>query len=64
MPSDRNARPSDGDGVRDQVKQELADCLIDEMGEQSFPASDPPAWGAVFSRLDKTKGDAVPVPPA
>jgi hypothetical protein len=65
MPSDRrDAQPGDGDRVRDQVEQQLADCLIDEMGEQSFPASDPPAWGAVFSRLEQTRRDAAPVPPA
>lgn len=28
------------------------ETLIDQMGEQSFPASDPPAWGVVRARLE------------
>jgi hypothetical protein len=36
----------------------MIDRLIDEMGAQSFPASDPPAWGTVSSRLDQTRRDA------
>jgi hypothetical protein len=26
--------------------------MIDRMGDQSFPASDPPAWGVIRARLD------------
>jgi hypothetical protein len=29
------------------------EALIDEIGAQSFPASDPPAWGVVSARLDE-----------
>jgi hypothetical protein len=29
------------------------EILIDEMTEQSFPASDPPAWGIVSSRFEQ-----------
>ncbi len=31
--------------------QQTIEMLIDEIGAQSFPASDPPAWGTVTSRL-------------
>ena len=62
MPSHgTDARLHDADRVSDQAQRQLADCLIDEMGEQSFPASDPPAWGGVSARLDRTKPDAAPV---
>jgi hypothetical protein len=33
----------------------MIDSLIDDMGAQSFPASDPPAWGTVSSRVEETK---------
>jgi CBS domain-containing protein len=41
-------------GVREvnEAAEEMIEMLIDEMGRQSFPASDPPAWGAVSSRRD------------
>lgn len=38
--------------------QQTFDSLIDEMGAESFPASDPPAWGVVSSRLDQAKREA------
>jgi hypothetical protein len=39
-------------------RRQMIDLLIDELGEQSFPASDPPAWGSVSSRLEQAKQDA------
>jgi hypothetical protein len=40
------------------ARQQMIDRLIDEMGAQSFPASDPPAWGTVSSRLDQARREA------
>ena len=40
--------------------------LIDEIVSQSFPASDPPAWGAVAARLralEASAPGAVPIVP-
>ncbi len=45
----------------DWEERQMIDCLIDDMGAQSFPASDPPAWGAVSSRLEETKRTFAPV---
>ncbi len=33
---------------------EAIERLIDEIGAQSFPASDPPAWGVVAARLEES----------
>lgn len=55
--SERNAWLRGRDGETNRGQQTI-DMLIDEMGEQSFPASDPPAWGAVSSRLDQARRGA------
>jgi hypothetical protein len=39
---------------------EGVETLIDQMGEQSFPASDPPAWGVVRARLDLARKNPAP----
>ncbi len=49
-----------GDRETNQTRQQTIDLLIDELGTQSFPASDPPAWGSVSSRLEQARRDAGP----
>ena len=36
-------------------ERQIIDSLIDDMGAQSFPASDPPAWDTVSSRLEEIR---------
>ncbi len=48
--------PHTGD---DQDLEEV-ETLIDQMGEQSFLASDPPAWGVVRVRLDLARENSHP----
>jgi hypothetical protein len=55
--SDRKP-PRRGGRETNPARQQTVDRLIDEMGAQSFPASDPPAWGTVSSRLDQANRDA------
>jgi hypothetical protein len=44
-----------GEKESTEARRRKIDLLIDELGKQSFPASDPPAWGSVSSRLDQTR---------
>jgi len=34
------------------------ELLIDDIVDDSFPASDPPAWGVAASRLERARRDA------
>ena len=49
------------------VRRRNIERLIDEIVEQSFPASDPPAWGVVSALLeqgdDGSGGRRAPGPP-
>jgi hypothetical protein len=39
--------------ARDLACQQSVESLIDDMAEQSFPASDPPSWGVASSRCEQ-----------
>jgi hypothetical protein len=43
-----------------QTERQAIETLIDDIGAQSFPASDPPAWGVVASRLEEALGSSRP----
>lgn len=59
MKRDKRNRPlPEGDNEANQARQQTIDMLIDEIGAESFPASDPPAWGVVISRLDQGRPGA------
>ena len=35
--------------------REAVESLIDQIGNQSFPASDPPSWGVISARLGESQ---------
>ena len=55
--SEREPPPRGGSDTN-AAGQQTIDGLIDEMGAQSFPASDPPAWESVSARLNQARPDA------
>ena len=54
----RDPPPRPGNPGINQASQQAIDIMIDEIGEQSFPASDPPAWGTLSLRLDQASSGA------
>jgi hypothetical protein len=36
-------------------ERSASEALMDEILEETFPASDPPAWGSVAARVDSSR---------
>jgi hypothetical protein len=53
---DKTGARDGGGNVEANQNRGAVELLIDEIGSQSFPASDPPAWGVVSSRLEEVSG--------
>ena len=48
-------RPKPGVGVAPEPTRSDVEQLIDHIVEDTFPASDPPAWGVAASRLARSR---------
>lgn len=54
------ALPDEGHEPSHLTRRQKVEALIDDMGAQSFPASDPPTWGVAASRLERAETDSGP----
>jgi hypothetical protein len=52
--ADPTPRQSDGEPAP-QGSRSAVERLIDEIVDDTFPASDPPAWGVAASRLERSR---------
>jgi len=48
-----SSHPAQDCRARDSACRQSVEILIDGMTEQSFPASDPPAWGIASARCEQ-----------
>ena len=63
MSDSKQERPRGDDReITQETSRRRVEELIDEIVEDSFPASDPPAWGVAASRLEQAR--LAPQPPA
>jgi len=60
MKRDKTGSQLPGGNVEANQNRGAVETLIDEIGSQSFPASDPPAWGVVSSRLEEASRPSRP----
>lgn len=61
MSNGRSGGQSGEHGIRSREEgreRREVERLMDEISSQSFPASDPPAWGVVASRLEEIRHGA------
>jgi len=52
--ADRTSRKSGGEAAPD-TGRSAVEQLIDDIVDDSFPASDPPTWGVAASRLERSR---------
>jgi hypothetical protein len=62
-PDKAGARVRGGEMDAGQAQRLAIETLIDDIGAQSFPASDPPAWGVISARLQEASRASPPPQP-
>ena len=58
--SEPDATPARRASDQGGISRQAVEMLIDEIAAQSFPASDPSAWGVAASLLEQAKRAAQP----